>query len=406
MMEIQDIISILKEKNQEAIPDVIKAYEIAESAHRGTLRESGEPYIIHPLHVTKNLLDMEIYDKDTLCAALLHDVVEDTEVTLEDIEHALGKTVRELVDGVTKMRRMNFPTKKEQNDANERKIVSSLTKDMRIVIIKLADRLHNMRTLQYKKPIKQKQNAVETMRLYVPLSLYIGAYQVKSELEDLALMYMEPGEYQDILGQREELGKVERAYLQEIKTKMEAILKEQNIPNDILVRTRNIGTIWRKIRKGYELKNIYDIFYLKVLVEEVNDCYRTLRYVHELIPPINGRLKDYIFTPRTNDYRSLHTTGCDQNGKDIKTKIRTIGMDKVSANGKTAYWIINPNLKEGEFPRRKSIPETQAEIVQNVQCKMLQEHDSTLMDDEEFLEAITQETLAEHIYINMPDKGT
>jgi len=400
MIQIKDIISVLEEKNKEAIPDVMKAYELASYAHDGVYRESGEPYITHPLHVAKNLLDMEIYDRDTICAALLHDVVEDTDITLEDIENSINPVVAELVDGVTKMRRMNFSTKEAQNQANTRKIITSLTKDVRIIAIKLADRLHNMRTLEYKKPHKQKENAVETMELFVPLSLSIGAYQVKSELEDLALMYIEPGYYQEILGKREELAKVEKTYLEELKRKIQAILKEKNIPNEILIRTKNVCNIYRKISKGYKMENIYDLFYLKILVEEVDDCYRTLRFVHQITPPINGRFKDYIFNPRTNHYQSLHTTGSDMNGKLVKTKVRTFDMDKVSAFGIPAYWNIDPNKKSGEFPRRKTQEETQEEIRQHLQfAKKLQEIDTSFHSDNEFIKGIKEELLTEHVYV-------
>ena len=405
MIQIEDILNILKEKNPEAIPDVVRAYDIANDAHNGVMRESGEPYITHPLTVAKYALDCEIYDKELLCAALLHDVVEDTNVTLEDIEKSHGKTVAELVDGVTKIRRMNFTTKQDQNSANVRKLVTSMKRDMRIVLIKLFDRLHNMRTLQYKKPEKQIENARETMELYIPMSLLIGTYQVKSELEDLSLMYLEPGIYQDILGKREELGKIERAYLQEIKKNIAAILREENIPSEILIRTRNVCTIWRKIKKGCSIDSISDVFYLKILVDEVKDCFAALNCVHGTVPPINGRLKDYIYTPRTNHYRSLHTTGCDKNGKIIKTKIRTHNMDKVSAYGLPAYWNIDPNLKPKEFPRKMTFEETQEEL--RKQLKTLDEMDSSIIDNNAFFEVLKREMLAEeHVYINTPDKGT
>ena len=400
MIQLKDILSILREKNKDAIPNVIKAYQMAEYAHQGVFRESGEPYITHPLHVAKNLLEWEIYDEDTICAALLHDVVEDSDLTLEDIEQHLNKTVAELVDGVTKMRRMNFSSKEKQTYANTRKIITSLTKDVRIILIKLADRLHNMRTLEYKKPYKQKENAVETMELFVPLALSLGAYQVKSELEDLSLMYIEPSLYQEILGKREELGKVERAYLQELKSKIEAILRERNIPNEILIRTKNVCNIYRKILKGYELENIYDLFYLKILVDEVDDCYRTLRLVHQITPPINGRFKDYIYNPRTNHYQSLHTTVTDQNGKLMKTKIRTFDMDKVSAFGIPAYWNITPNKPPEEIPHRKTQAETQEEIRKHLQfAKKLQEIDTSFRDDDDFIAEIKQELLTEHVYV-------
>lgn len=400
MVKVEELIKRLEEKNKEAIPLFKKAYQMAESAHSGVFRESGEPYITHPLEVVKNLLDIEVYDTDTLCAALLHDVVEDTSITLEDIRNTINPTVAELVDGVTKMRRMNFSTEEEQVFANTRKIINGLTKDIRIILIKLADRLHNMRTLTYKRPAKQKENAIETMELFVPLALSIGAYQVKSELEDLALMYIEPNVYDEILGRREEYAKVENAYLEELKRKLQKVLQERNIPNEILLRTRNVCSIYRKIVKGYEMKNIYDIFYLKILVQEIDDCYRTLRQVHAITPPINGRFKDYIFNPRTNHYQSLHTTGADTNGKLVKTKIRTFDMNKVSAYGIPAYWNLDPKKPETEFPTRKTIAETQAEIREKLQfAKRLQEIDSSFRENRDFFREIKQELLTEHVYV-------
>ena len=400
MIQLEDILSILREKNKEAIPNVIKAYKMAEYAHQGVYRESGEPYITHPLYVAQILLEWEIYDEATICAALLHDVVEDTDITLEDIEHYLNKTVAELVDGVTKIRRMNYLTREAHDYANIRKIITSLNRDVRIILIKLADRLHNMRTLQHKKPQKQRENAIETMEVFVPVSQSLGAYKIKSELEDLSLMYIEPTAYQEVLGKREELGKIERAYLQELKRKIEAILQEKNIPNDILIRTRNICTIYNKIQKGYEMENIYDLFYLKILVDEVNDCFKTLRYVHQLIPPINGRFKDYIYQPRTNHYQSLHTTGSDPNGRLRKTKIRTHDMDKVSALGIPAYCNINPNKSEEEIPLRKTLEEIQEEVRKNNPfAKRIHEIDTSFRDDDEFMVGIKHDLLTEHVYV-------
>ena len=400
MISLNDILKELVEKNPSAIRDVKKAYEMAEKAHNGIFRESGEPYITHPLHVAKNLLEMEIYDKDTICAALLHDVVEDTDITLQDIEKDINPTVAELVDGVTKMRRMNFSTKKEQSDANTRKIITGLNKDVRIILIKLADRLHNMKTLEFKKPQKQKENAIETMELFVPLALSIGAYKIKSELEDLALFYIEPDIYKKIEEKRNQLGIQEKAYLEEIRQKLIEILKCENIPNEIIIRTKNICNIYKKVIKGYEVQNIYDLFYLKILVEEVNDCYRTLAFVHRNNPPINGRFKDYIYNPRTNHYQSLHTTVSDMNGKIIKTKIRTFDMDKVSAFGIPAYWNINPDKPVIEIPHRKSQEETQKEIQETLQfAKKLQEIDGSFSENSDFIKEVKQELLTEHVYV-------
>ena len=200
MISINDIVSVVERNNPDAaVESILKSYELAKYAHNGVYRESGEPYIVHPLNVANNLLNMEVYDCDTICAALLHDTVEDNdEISLELIAEQINPVVAELVDGVTKMRRMNYSSKSDQNNANTRKIINGLNKDVRIILIKLADRLHNMQTLQFKKPEKQRENSTETMELFVPLALSIGAYRIKGQLEDLSLMYIEPDAYKHI----------------------------------------------------------------------------------------------------------------------------------------------------------------------------------------------------------------
>ena len=265
---------------------------------------------------------MEVYDPDTISAALLHDTIEDAEIDFrkEDIKELINESVAELVDGVTKMRAMNFSTKNDEIQANTRKIINGLTKDVRIILIKLADRLHNMQTLEYKVPEKQKENAVETIELFVPLSLSIGAYRIKNELEDLSLQYIEPEEYKRIKEKKDLLQEKEENILKEIGNKIKIILESKDIPNEIIYRNQTICTLYKKIKKGYKLENIYDLFYLKILVDEVEDCYRTLCIVHENNPPINGRFKDYIYNPKTNFYQSLHTTVSNADGKLIKPK--------------------------------------------------------------------------------------
>ena len=400
MVSIDDILKKLIVKNPSAIQSVRKAYDIAEEAHRGVFRESGDPYISHPLNVTNNLLNMEIYDTDTLCAALLHDVVEDTNITLEDIAKELNPTVSELVDGVTKISRMNFSSKEAQRFANTRKIINGLTKDVRIILIKLADRLHNMKTLDYKREDKQHDNAVETMELFVPLALSIGAYRIKGDLEDLSLKYLEPDKYKEIQDKMNALSIKELTYLLEITEKLKVILNEKNIPNDIIHRTMNICSVYKKIIKGYELDNIYDLFYFKVLVNEVEDCYRTLAEIHRNNPPINGRFKDYIYNPRTNHYQSLHTTVFGDNGKLIKAKVRTFDMDKVAAFGLCAYWNIPQDKKAGEIPYHQTKEEIQQQIRHKLQfAKKLKEIDDSFENDYDFIKAIKKNLLTEHVYV-------
>ena len=362
MITIDEIVNELKkhEVNKEKLDEVKKSYNLAVDIHSGQFRQSGEPYIIHPLNVAKNLLDMEIYDPDTISAALLHDTIEDAKIdfTKEDIAREINPTVAQLVDGVTKMRRMQFSTKEEQSLANIRKITNGLSKDVRIILIKLADRLHNMRTLQYKTPKKQIENAIETKELFVPLALSIGAYQIKSLLM--------------------------------IKTKISDILKYNNIPNEILFRTKNICTTYQKILQGYKLENIYDLFYLKVLVNELDDCYRTLGLIHQEYPHINGRFKDYISNPKTNLYRSLHTTVAVDD-KPTKIKIRTHDMDKVTAYGVSALW----NIKNG-----MNYEDTQEFIKEKIPfVKSLMYIDETSKNDYEFIKNAKTKLLTDHVYV-------
>lgn len=401
MITIDDITRIVSKENLSALPDILKAYRLAEEAHRGVLRESGEPYITHPLNVALNLLNMEVYDKDTICAALLHDVVEDTSLTLEDIAHEINPTVAELVDGVTKMRGMKF-SKESKDNANTRKILNGLNKDVRIIIIKLADRLHNMRTLEFKKNRDRRiEIAQETLDLYVPIALSIGAYRAKKELEDLAFANLNPELYQDLFNQREEILAARQGYIHDLESQIAMLLREHNIPNEVLSNVMNIYGIYKKVNQGYRIDNIYDLQYLKVLVEEVNECFQALGIVHGIISPINGRFKDYIHTPKVNFYRSLHTTGITSNGMMLKTKIRTFDMNKVAAFGVSAVWNINPNKKPEEIPRRLSIESTQEEIRRKLPfAKAVQEIDSRYKSDASFVEALKRDLLTtEHIYV-------
>ena len=394
-MTIDDIIERLRKRNidEEKIAEVMKSYVIAKDVHKGQLRQSGEEYIIHPLHVASNLLDMEVYDTDTICAALLHDTIEDApyDFTKEDIKELINETVAELVDGVTKMRAMNYSTKTDCELANTRKIINGLNKDVRIILIKLCDRLHNMETLQYKTKEKQMENALETMELFVPLSLTIGAYRMKNKLEDLSLQYIEPDEFKKITDEKAKIEEIEHPILKEIAESIKSTLEEKYIASSIIYRTQTITSTYKRLKKGYKLENIYDLFYLKILVGEIEDCYRTLCFVHKNNPPINGRFKDYIYNPRTNLYQSLHTTVSNSKGKLLKVKIRTFDMDRVAAYGIPALW----NIKNG-----KSMEETQKEVVKKCQfAKKLMELDESFKDNGEFFKEIKKELLTEHIYV-------
>lgn len=334
---LQDLLDKLEEYNPEEVDIVKRAYEYADTLHKGQTRQSGEPYITHPLNVAYILADMHA-DKDTICAGLLHDTLEDTNITKEDIAHDFNQNVANLVDGVTKLAKMNFSSKQDQNYANTRKIITGITEDVRIIIIKLADRLHNMRTLGFKSEFKQKENALETMEIFVPLAYYMGAYRIKSELEDLSLQYLKPDMYKTIEEKKLKIEKLSEDCLKEMLYKIEHLLNDRNIPNEIKIRTKNIYGIYKRLSEGHKLSDIHDLLALKIMVDEVENCYYTLGLIHKEYHPINDKFKDYICNPKTNMYQSLHTTVFGPDDRLVQTQIRTFDMDKVASFGLTAYW--------------------------------------------------------------------
>ena len=389
-LTIDDLINVIKKYNPEEVEIIKKAYYYAEELHKGQKRQSGEDYITHPLNVAYILASMHA-DRDTVCAGLLHDTLEDTHITKEDISHDFNPVIASLVDGVTKISKLNFSTKQEQNLANTRKIITGITSDVRIIIIKLADRLHNMRTLEYKTEFKQKENSLETIDIFVPLAYYIGAYRIKSELEDLSFRYLKPDIYMSLLEKNKTLEEENKNTLLEMKYKIETILKDNNIPNEIKVRTKNIYGIYKRLSAGERLSDIHDLFSLKVMVDEIDDCYKTLRYVHNLYHPINSKFKDYICNPKTNMYSSLHTTVFGEEGKLVQTQIRTFDMDKIASFGLTAYFDINKGNA------RKIMQE---ELKNKYQFfSSLLEINSVFADNQEFVNQIKNELFSSKVYI-------
>ena len=389
-LTIDDLINVIKKYNPEEVEIIKRAYYYAEELHKGQKRQSGENYITHPLNVAYILASMHA-DRDTVCAGLLHDTLEDTNITKEDISHDFNPIIASLVDGVTKISKLNFSTKQEQNLANTRKIITGITSDVRIIIIKLADRLHNMRTLEYKTEFKQKENSLETIDIFVPLAYYIGAYRIKSELEDLSFRYLKPDIYMSLLEKNKRLEEENKNILLEMKYKIETILKDNNIPNEIKVRTKNIYGIYKRLSAGERLSDIHDLFSLKVMVDEIDDCYKTLRYVHNLYHPINSKFKDYICNPKTNMYSSLHTTVFGEEGKLVQTQIRTFDMDKIASFGLTAYFDINKGNA------RKIMQEDLKNKYQFFSS--LLEINSVFADNQEFVNQIKNELFSSKVYI-------
>jgi GTP diphosphokinase / guanosine-3',5'-bis(diphosphate) 3'-diphosphatase len=387
---IDQLIKHVREYNACEEQNILKAYHYAELKHSGQKRQSGEDYILHPLSVAYILSEMHA-DKDTICAALLHDVIEDSDTTKDDIAKEFSIDIANLVDGVTKISKMNFSTKGEQTVANTRKILSSITEDVRIIIIKLADRLHNMRTLEHKSEFKQKENALETMEIYVPLAYYIGAYRLKSELEDLSLKYLKPETYLDIKNRLQRIEKESDQTLKHMLNQISTILNEENISHEIKVRTKNIYGVYKKLSQNHKLLDIHDLLALKIMVDDVKQCYHTLGIIHSQYPPINNKFKDYIAMPKTNMYQSLHTTVFGPDDKLVQTQIRTFEMDKIASFGLTAYWDANKGLARSAM---------QDDLNKKFQFfKSLREINSMNTDNQEFLLEIKNELFSNNVYV-------
>ena len=387
---LEDLLKKIEEYNFENVEMVKKAYEFASLQHIGQFRQSGEPYITHPLNVAYILAEMYA-DMDTICAGLLHDTLEDTKTTKEEIAELFNRDVANLVDGVTKLAKMNFSTKEEQNLANTRKIITGITNDVRIIIIKLADRLHNMRTLEYKTEFKQKENSLETMEIFVPLAYCIGAYRIKSELEDLSLQYLEPDVYKKIGEQKEIIENESNSCINEMLYKIEKILFSKEIPNEIKVRTKNIYGIYKCLNEGHRLSDIHDLLSLKIMVDEVERCYQILYLIHREYHPINDKFKDYICNPKTNMYQSLHTTVFGPDDRLVQTQIRTFEMEKTALYGLTAYW--HNGTGKARDAMQEDLKSKYPFFTSLVEMNLM------FGDNKEFVKKVKNELLSDKVYV-------
>ncbi len=328
---------------------VVKAYNIANDAHKGQMRLSGEPYVIHPIEVASILVDIGM-DTATIVAALLHDVVEDTSTTYEDIEREFGHEVAELVEGVTKLGKIEYKSKEEEQADNVRKMVLAMAKDIRVVMIKLADRLHNMRTLRFKSPEKQKEKAKEVFDIYAPLAHRLGMFRIKWELEDLAFRYMYPTDYYDLVDQIAEKRKEREEYLERVMNEIKDKLSEADIQCDIDGRPKHFYSIFKKMNnKSKTLDQIFDLTAVRIIVDSIKDCYGALGIVHTIYKPLPGRFKDYIAMPKPNMYQSLHTTVIGPQGKPFEIQIRTWEMHKVAEYGIAAHWNYKENTSDSSL---------------------------------------------------------
>ena len=348
------IASVRKYHPSTDISLIEKAYHVARDAHEGQARKSGEPYIIHPLCVAIILAELEL-DKETIVAGLLHDVVEDTVMTDEQIAQEFGDEVALLVDGVTKLGQLSYDADKVEVQAeNLRKMFLAMAKDIRVILIKLADRLHNMRTLKYMTPEKQKEKARETMDIYAPIAQRLGISKIKIELDDLSLKYLEPDAYYDLVHQIAQRKSVRDEYVQKLVEEVRQHIKDAGIPAQVDGRAKHFFSIYKKMVNQHKtLDQIYDLFAIRIIVDSVKDCYAALGVIHEMYKPIPGRFKDYIAMPKPNMYQSLHTTLIGPNGQPFEIQIRTYEMHRTAEYGIAAHWKYKES-SDGKAPVGKS----------------------------------------------------
>ena len=397
-VKIQNIIKKMKLNNRKSNSHLIlKAYNYAKSNHKEQKRLSGEEYIIHPVEVADILADLKM-DDATICAALLHDVVEDTQITREDITREFGEEIAEMVDGVTKLGKIKYVTIEEQQVENYRKMFLAMGKDIRVILIKLADRLHNMRTLSYLKRDRQIANAKETMELYAPLANRLGIYSLKWELEDLAFKYLQPEEYKELILGIERKREERLQFIDKIMEEIKQALKKAKITAEMTGRAKHLYSIYRKMqRDNITLDQVYDLFALRIIVNSVKDCYAALGVVHDLYTPMPGRFKDYIAVPKPNMYQSIHTTLLGPKGTPFEVQIRTWDMHQVAEFGIAAHWAY----KEANNNRNKK----SNVIVTEDKLAWLRESlewQRDMQDPDEFMKNLKTELFEDEVYVFTP----
>ena len=393
---IDDILDKMKKNNKKSDLKLIKrAYDFAKEKHGNQLRKSGEPYIIHPVQVAYILANLEL-DDATICAALLHDVAEDTEVTIQDLAKEFSSEIAEMVDGVTKLGNLKYTSAEEQQVENYRKMFLAMGKDIRVILIKLADRLHNMRTLKFLRRERQLAIAKETQDLYAPLANRLGMYSLKWELEDLSFKYLNPDEYREIVDGIDKKREERLQFINQIVEQINEELKKQKIKAEITGRAKHLYSIYRKMKRDNKsLDQIYDLFALRILVDSVKDCYAALGVVHELYNPMPGRFKDYISVPKPNMYQSLHTTLIGPKGTPFEVQIRTWEMHRIAEFGIAAHWAY----KEANKFKKTSV------VVHEDKLAWLRETlewQKDMQDPQEFLNTLKTELFVDEVYVFTP----
>ena len=366
------------------------AFEFAQKAHEGQKRKSGEPYIIHPLAVAQIVAEELKLDSESIEAALLHDVIEDTAATHEQISKLFSPTIADLVEGVSKLTRIQYATKEDEQMENLRKMLIAMSKDIRVILIKIADRLHNMRTMEYQSPAKQKQKSLETMEIYAPISHRLGMQRIKWELEDLSLKYLDPIGYDEIVSKLDAKRQEYEDFMRRTQDQIDQRLNDLNIQHIVYGRMKHPYSIYRKMfNQNKSLDEIFDLFAFRVIVENVGDCYNVLGVIHDLYKPILGRFKDYIGTPKPNGYQSLHTTVMGTDGIPFEVQIRTREMHEIAEYGVAAHWKYKQNGQgtgtEGRY-----------EWVR----RLLENQEGT--DAEEYIHSLKVDMFADEVFVFTP----
>ncbi|NBW82056.1 bifunctional (p)ppGpp synthetase/guanosine-3',5'-bis(diphosphate) 3'-pyrophosphohydrolase, partial [bacterium] len=379
-----------------------KAYLFAHSLHAGQLRKSGEPYIVHPIAVAEILAGYRM-DETSLTAALLHDVVEDTHVSVEEVEKQFGGNVAAIVDGLTKLAKVEFRSSQEKLAENFRKMIVAMSRDIRVIVVKLADRLHNMRTLKALPLDKRQRIAEETSEIYAQLAGRLGIYKIKAELEDLCLKELKPSVYSNLVARvaqkRDEREKVINAARDHLASE----LQEHNIKAKVEGRAKHFHSIYKKMsEKQMEFEDIYDLFALRVIVTNLNECYETLGIVHSMYKPVPGRFKDYIAMPKANLYQSLHTTVVAARGELLEVQIRTAEMNHIAENGIAAHWAYKEKRSAKDQARSGDEPISQTDLEKFNWLKQIVRHQKELQDPNEFLEAVKVDLFDDEVYVFSP----
>jgi len=391
MLRLNDILDRVSSYHTDADLDLLKkAYVYSAKVHQGQVRKSGEPYLVHPLEVCGLLADMKL-DEYSLCAGILHDTIEDTVATAEELGQLFGDQVADIVVGVTKLSTMPYSTSHEKAAENFRRMVVAMAKDIRVILVKLADRLHNMRTLEHMKAVKQERIAQETLDIYAPLANRLGIHWLKAELQDLCLRYLHPKDEREIQQQLENASRARDGYIKEVTGELEKVMADANIPCTVTGRVKHVYSIWRKLKaQGIEFEQVNDIVAFRVVAESIPHCYEAFGHCHAKWRPIPGRFKDFIATGKPNGYQSLHTTVLGPGGQRVEIQIRTKEMHEVAEYGIAAHWLYKEGKPDGK------------DVEQFAWLRQLMDWQRELEDPTEFISSVKFELFGDEVYVFTP----